>query len=135
MRWVWKAGWVTAELCADCAVVGAGCGERNLGRDAAWPDGWRTTSSSPSPLTSPPVPTLRSQFPVSGAGRSFLFIFRCCKGSTSPFAAADLHSYLMSLCHSTSHWFSFWRQQKLRVHRKVEDSTLSERLLRCPEFF
>ena len=91
--------------------------------------GRRTTSELSIPFTFPPVPTLGSRFPCAGrlhavslygmnhtsqgAGQSFLFIYRCCKESASPFAATDLHSYLMSLCLSTSHWFSFWRQQKL----------------------
>lgn len=92
----------------------AGYGERDLWEGCCLAlMGRRTTSELSIPFTSPPVPTLGSRFPCAGrlhavslygmdhasqgAGQSFLFIFRRCKESASPFTATDLHSYLMSL--------------------------------------
>lgn len=68
---------------------------------------------------------------ISGCCQSFLFIFRCCKKSTSPFTATDPHSYLMLFVSlDFSLVFILGAAGIQRVHRKVEDRARSESLLR-----
>lgn len=94
----WEAGYGEQDLWEGCCLTLMG---------------WRTSSELSTPLYLPSHSHSRVTIPMcwetaccmlyrmdhssQGAGQSFLFIFRCWKESMSPFAAADLHSYLMLL--------------------------------------